>query len=245
MSAKSGIAWTDATFNPWWGCEKVSEECFHCYAQRQATRYGNDCFGPNHARRHFGEKHWNEPLKWARKASKEGRKWRVFCASMGDVFEDNPALDEDRARLWALIELTHLALDWLLLTKRPNNMARILPPRIAPMVWAGSTVGLNRHRERLDALVAIPSPVHFVSCEPLLEDLNLRPWLPRLQWVIAGGESGPLFRECKPEWVRSLRDQCLEAGVPFFFKQFSSLRPEHLPPLDGVVHDAMPEVRHG
>lgn len=240
MSEKSGIAWTDATFNPWWGCDKVSEECAHCYAQRQATRYGSDCFGPNHARRHFGDTHWNEPLKWARKASKEGRKWRVFCASMADVFEDNPALDEDRRRLWELIELTHYELDWLLLTKRPNVAQRILPARIAAVAWVGTTVGLNRWRERLDGLLRIESPVHFVSCEPLLEDVDLRPYLAGLQWVIAGGESGPLFRECKVEWARSLRDQCAEAGVPFFFKQFSGLRPEHLPPLDGVVHDALP-----
>ena len=241
MAEKSGIAWTDATFSPWWGCTKVSEECAHCYANRQATRYGNDCFGTS-ARRHVGDKHWNEPLRWARKASKEGRKWRVFCASMADVFEDSPALDEDRARLWTLIGLTHTALDWLLLTKRPDNMARMMPVSVARKVWSGTTVGLNSRRNRLEDLVAIPSPVHFVSCEPLLEDIDIRPWLPNLQWVIAGGESGPLFRECKQEWARSLRDQCLEAGVPFFFKQFSGMRPEHLPPIDGVVHDALPTL---
>lgn len=242
MAENSGIVWTDATFNPWWGCQKVSEECLHCYADRQSKRYGQDCFGPNHARRFFGDTHWNEPLKWARKASKEGRKWRVFCASMADVFEDAPGLDEHRRRLWALIELTHHALDWLLLTKRPDVMRKILPPSVARVAWCGATVGLNRWRTRLDELERIESLVRFVSCEPLLGYVDMHAWLPRLQWVIAGGESGPMFRECKREWVVSLRDQCAEAGVPFFFKQWSGLRPEHLPPLDGVVHNALPMV---
>jgi len=243
VSERSGIAWTDATMNPWWGCQKAGPECAHCYAERQATRYGSACFGNDNARRFFGDTHWNEPLKWARKASKEGRKWRVFCASMGDVFEDRPGLDEHRARLWSLIDLTANALDWLLLTKRPQNVRRMMPESTGRKCWMGTTVGVPQAYPRLDEILEVPAALHFVSCEPLLADLNIRPWLPRLQWVITGGESGPLFRECKREWVTSLRDQAASFGVPFFFKQWSGFRPEHLPPLDGVVHSALPEAR--
>lgn len=122
MGKETGIEWTDHTFNPWWGCVKVSAACTHCYAETLAARWAFK-WGAAAAPRAFGDKHWNEPLAWNRKAIADGVRRRVFCASMADVFErrDNEhgaTLDALRARLWLLIEATP-GLDWQLLTKRP------------------------------------------------------------------------------------------------------------------------------
>ena len=126
MGEKTGIAWTDSTFNPWHGCQRVSPGCELCYAETFDARFGEPHWGPKAPRRFFGDKHWNEPLKWNRAAEASGVRRRVFCASMADVFEDRPDLVEHRLRLWKLIEATpHL--DWLLLTKRPENIHRMLP----------------------------------------------------------------------------------------------------------------------
>ena len=115
MGQHSAIEWTDHTFNPWWGCKKVSPGCEHCYAEKWALRYGYDLWG-NNQRRFFGEAHWKEPLIWNRKALEQNTRARVFCASMSDVFEDNPVLFEDRLKLWSLISKTE-NLDWLLLMR--------------------------------------------------------------------------------------------------------------------------------
>src|SRR5687767_6851032 len=116
MGRNSTIEWTTHTFNPWWGCTKVSPGCQNCYAERLSTRYGHDVWGPGAKRRTFGEDHWKEPLRWEAEAARTGVRARVFCASMADVFDkDAPA--KERKRLWKLIAKTpHL--DWLLLTKR-------------------------------------------------------------------------------------------------------------------------------
>lgn len=123
MSSNSKIEWTHHTYNPWWGCHKVSPACAFCYAERDAHRYGHEVWGDDAPRRFFGDKHWNEPLKWNKAAAAAGERHRVFCASMADVFEDREDLIPHRARLLKLIEATpHL--DWLLLTKRPENIVR-------------------------------------------------------------------------------------------------------------------------
>lgn len=115
-------------FNPWWGCSRVSPACQHCYAETFAHRYGHDIWGKDSDRRFFGDKHWNEPLRWNRKAEADGVRRRVFCASMADVFEARADLDEHRARLWELIAATPW-LDWLLLTKRPASVHALAPAR--------------------------------------------------------------------------------------------------------------------
>src|SRR5687767_5237522 len=121
MGGSTAIAWTDHTFNPWWGCERVSPGCQNCYAETFAKRTGNLVWGKNADRRRFADKHWNEPLKWNRLAATEGRQAFVFCASMADVFEYRSDHHDDRLRLWALIEATP-NLTWQLLTKRPENV---------------------------------------------------------------------------------------------------------------------------
>lgn len=232
MGEQTGIEWTDHTFNPWWGCAHVSPGCVNCYAETLSKRYGNDVWGKGGKRRFFGDKHWEEPLKWNRKAESEGVRRRVFCGSMMDVFEDRPDLEEPRARLWRLIHDTpHL--DWLLLTKRPENVpelaAQFMRIGLPLNVWLGTSVEDQRRAdERIPALLELPAAVHFLSCEPLLGPVNIEAWNAPgdLDWVIVGGESGPKARPMHPEWARSLRDQCFEAGIAFFFKQWGAWVPE-------------------
>src|SRR5712691_13208532 len=106
MAETSSIEWTDATFNPWWGCVRVSPACARCYAERDAKRYGHQVWGQNAPRRFFGDQHWDGPRRWNRKAQRAGMPLKVFCASMADVFEEHPALPSWRERLWSLIDET-------------------------------------------------------------------------------------------------------------------------------------------
>lgn len=195
MGKNSKIAWTDHTFNTWWGCTKVSPACEHCYAERQSNRFGS-WWGKDAPRRFFGQRHWNEPLAWDRQAAASGVNARVFCGSMCDIFEDRPDLVEPRQRLYDLIRATpHLT--WLLLTKRPENMSHLLPPewasfpansgfgglyqnRFPSNVWLGITAeDQARFEERWFYLEWVGrhwlAPVLFVSAEPLLGPLNIDP----------------------------------------------------------------------
>jgi protein gp37 len=244
MGKDSKIEWTDHTFNVVWGCTKVSEECAHCYAEAMAKRTGLG-WRPNAPRKVMGPAYWHGPLKWDRAAALAGERRRVFCSSMADVFEDHPTVHRERARLWPLIRAT-ANLDWLLLTKRPGRIALDLPPSWGdgwPNVWLGTTAGLRaRFDERVPILRAIPAAVRFLSCEPLLGDLG-RVDLSGIDWLIVGGESGPRFRPMAEDWVRSIRDQCRESGVSFFYKQASGYRPEKLPMLDGRRWTQFPAPR--
>lgn len=249
MGESTAIAWTDHTFNPWWGCERVSPGCQHCYAETFAKRTGNLVWGKNADRRRFGDKHWNEPLKWDRQAAAEGRQAFVFCASMADVFEDRPDHHDDRQRLWALIEDTpHLT--WQLLTKRPEHVRDMVPvPWLLSWphnVWIGTTVeDQQRANERVPVLLDVPAEVRFLSCEPLVGSVVLAPWLHEgIGWVIVGGESGPRHRPLDLEHARVIRDECEEAGVPFFFKQVGGQFPTSGGDLlDGRLWKARPEPR--
>ena len=227
MGARSKIEWTTHTFNPWWGCTKVSEACKNCYAEAWAKRLGQKVWGPTSSRRFFGDHHWNEPIKWNRSLEGSGVRHRVFCASMADVFEERSELDEQRVRLWKLIEATP-NLDWLLLTKRPQAVERLQPwsKSWPDNVWLGTTVeNQKRGDESLPYLLASEAKVKFISAEPLLEALNLAEYLAGLDWVITGGESGPGARPADPAWFQSLRDQCEATNVAFHFKQWGDWAP--------------------
>jgi protein gp37 len=235
MGANSRIEWTHHTFNPWWGCFKVSPACKNCCAEAWAKRVGADVWGARAPRRFFGEAHWREPLKWNVEAAAAGRRARVFCASMADVFEDRRDLDAPREHLWRVIEETP-GLDWLLLTKRPQNIMHMTPwgERWPANVWVGTTVEKQQYaEERVPALLKIPAACRFLSCEPLLGPLDLARWMPRrrgqsglfIDWVIAGGESGAAARPMNPDWPRDLRDQCIAHGVAFHFKQWGHWAP--------------------
>lgn len=244
MAEVSKIEWTDATFNPWIGCTKISPACDHCYAESWAKRTGNPELWQGERRR-TSAANWRQPLKWNAKAAAEGRRIRVFCASLADVF-DNQVPAEWRADLFALIRATP-ALEWLLLTKRPQNIRRMLP-----VDWGGGyrnvALGITAEdQERADQRVPIlrdtPAVARFVSAEPLLGPMVLeelwgekriyrgdsvsgfQDWAPCIDWVIVGGEGGPGARPMHPDWARSIRDQCAAAGVPFLFKQWGEWAP--------------------
>jgi protein gp37 len=257
MGANSAIEWTHHTFNPWWGCQKVSPACINCYAETFAARFSPNLWGPGSERRFFDDKHWGEPLKWDRRATAAGERHRIFCASMADVFEDRSELTPLRARLYALIDATpHL--DWLLLTKRPENAEQLwsgaaidawdgsesMGPLWRRNVWLGTTVENHMWAERrIDKLLENDAAVHFLSVEPMLDYIDLRPWLKRIDWVIVGGESGAHASPMDPRWVRSLRDQCNEYGTPFFFKQWGGagvLKKQNGRVLDGRTWDEVP-----
>jgi protein gp37 len=226
MGEHTEIAWTDATWNAWIGCTAVSAGCRECYAERDARRYGKaGHFGAGRARHVCSAAHWRLPLTWAKKAEKAGTRPRVFCGSMMDVF-DAEVPQIHRERVWETIAATP-ALDWLLLTKRPELAAGMVPAAWLAggwpaHVWLGATVEDGSTAARIGHLAALPAPVRFLSVEPMLGPLRVPAWLQSgaIHWIICGGESGPRARALHPQWARELRDDCREAGVPFFFKQW-------------------------
>lgn len=215
------IEWATHTFNPWWGCEKVSPGCAHCYAEAFAKRTGHPVWGSGSERRLFGDKHWNEPLRW----NADGG--RVFCASMADVFEDHPAVGAERHRLWDLIAATP-RLTWLLLTKRPENVLDMVPVRwldgFPRNVWLGTTVeDQERADMRLPHLLGAPAPVRFVSYEPALGPVYFGGALRHgLDWIIVGGESGPGSRAFDPRWAEDAIRQGSASGAAVFVKQLGA-----------------------
>lgn len=246
MGKESGIAWTDHTFNPWWGCEKVSAGCAQCYAESFDRRLGGGHWGPSGTRRFFEAKHWEQPRHWNRIAAQAGLRAKVFCASMADVFEDRPDVAPDRLRLWGLIMGTpHL--DWLLLTKRPQNVARMvpwgcanplfetelsitkpgeaLPLEVIPWprnVWIGTTVEDQRAAdERIPILERLPAAVRFLSVEPQLGRVRFGSGR-AIDWVICGGESGKQARPFDLNWAFDLQEHCNFYGIAFFMKQLGS-----------------------
>ena len=245
MGERTSIAWCDGTFNPWWGCNEVSEACVGCYAASQDRRLGGGHWGipKDTPRRLFGSAHWEEPLRWNRVAERADVRRRIFCASMADVFEVHPQVGPERAKLWALIEATP-AINWMLLTKRPEQITRMIPPAWLesprPNVWLGTSVETQRWADlRIPRLLAVPAIVHFLSVEPLLEPVTIRRYLTprrpgdlhRIDGVVIGGRSGPKWRiePMDMAWARSLRDECVEFEAAVFFKQDADLRPSQRP----------------
>lgn len=221
MARQSLIGWTDATFNPWLGCSKISPGCTHCYAEAWSSRYGMAPWG-NHPRKRTSAANWSAPVRWNHEAEQSGRRPKVFCASLADVF-DLQAPDSWRRDLFDLIARTP-SLDWLVLTKRPENALTWCDEiGTRPNVWLGVSVeDQKRADERLPILRQIPAAIRFVSAEPLIEGVRLD--LLGIDWVIVGGESGPGARAMTPDWARSIRDQCRQAGAAFFMKQLGGPR---------------------
>ena len=276
MAKNTKIEWCDHSFNPWVGCTKISPGCDNCYAERWACRFGTVGWGAKANRRKTSAQNWRQPIQWNRQAEIQFNAWerfktdynlsdsemivrgfikprrpRVFCGSLCDVF-DNTVPDEWRVELFELMSVTpHL--DWLLLTKRIGNAAKMLPrdQREDPLswgcgwsnVWLGASICNQEEADRdIPKLLATPAAVRFVSMEPLLGPIDLAQacakyhWIdgdgvecvamPRhLDWVIVGGESGKHARPLHPDWVRSLRDQCQNARIPFCFKQWGAWVP--------------------
>lgn len=233
MSANSNIEWTDHTFNPWEGCQKVGPGCNHCYAETRNARFAGGTainWGSGAPRRRTSVSNWNKPLAWNKAAAEffaaHGRRQRVFCASLADVF-DNAVDPSWRADLRKLIESTP-NLDWLLLTKRIGNVLGMVREgwfEQRKNVWLGATIVNQEEADRdIPKLLAVPAARRFLSMEPLLgpvsfDMLDGTNALLFIDWVIAGGESGPGARPTHPEWSRIVRDQCAEYGTPFLYKQ--------------------------
>jgi protein gp37 len=214
----SAISWCDATFNGWWGCEKVSPACAHCYAERDSNRYGQDgLWGKDHRIRLLSDDNWRKPLLWAARAREgkmpdgsenlDGHRPRVFTASMADVFEERLDLDPLRKRLFELIAATP-ELDWLVLTKRPPSLRDLVTSgdvyesiwdtedhwSLRPNIWMGVSIENAAFTWRADALRAIPARVRFLSCEPLLGSL-----FPETQPLGRSAPAGETAVEAAPE----------------------------------------------
>lgn len=212
MADRSTIEWTEATWNPVTGCSKVSPGCAHCYAETFAERFRGVSGHPYE--QGFDLKLWPErlelPLRWRRPRM-------IFVNSMSDLFHDDvptefieSVFDAMAAAHWHTFQV---------LTKRPERAAA-LPLRWPANVWMGTSVESQRWTTRINALVTTGAAVRFLSCEPLLGPLALK--LDGVAWVIVGGESGPGARPMRADWARSIRIQCADAGVKFFFKQWGA-----------------------
>jgi protein gp37 len=238
MGEQSAISWTDATYNPWIGCTRVSPACDNCYAARDnERRHWIDGWGSGVARRRT--KTAKDVLRWNREAETTGRPLRVFCASLADVF-DNEVEQLWRDDLWQLLRITpHLR--WILLTKRIGNA-----PKMLPADWPFANAGLMATLENqpvwdrdFHKLMAIPAAWHGVSAEPLLGRIDIGDARP--DWIITGGESGPHFRPLDIDAVRFLRDQCARNGVTFHHKQNGGTRGKDAGcAVDGVEHKYFP-----
>lgn len=239
MGETTGIEWTDATWNPWHGCHKVSQGCRFCYMFREKKRYGQDPDRVMRSKTTFGD-----PLKW-----KEAR--RVFTCSWSDfmIEEADPWRDE----AWDIMRRTPQH-TYQVLTKRIERAAGRVPDPPLPNVWLGVSVEDQKTAdERIPLLLKTPAAIRFVSYEPALGPVDLESinitvapgffgnplgWdhrgechkrdgieYPIINWVIAGGESGPVARPINPDWIRLVRNQCVAAHVPFFFKQWGEYAP--------------------
>jgi protein gp37 len=236
MGENSKIEWTDHTFNPWIGCQKVSPGCDHCYAEAMMDhRYHKVEWGPHGERKRTSEANWRKPRQWAKAARNAGgiiKRPRVFCASLADVW-DNQVPVQWRRDLFNLIYETP-ELDWLLLTKRPENIGDMLWAAIGeaelwpwPNVWLGTTAEDQKNYDRrLAALSKIPARVRFVSYEPAIGPLTPKTGIGTVpDWIICGGESGRGARYMQPYWARLLLDHCADDGIAFFMKQMTGKAP--------------------
>ena len=241
MSDNSSIEWTDATWNPLRGCTKITPGCANCYAETFAERFRGV---PGHPYEQgfdlrFVPEKLSAPLEWRRPR-------RIFVNSMSDLFHEAVPV-EYVERICA----TMAAAPWhtyQVLTKRADRMHEFLngPLRAyasLPQIWWGVSVENRRHGlPRVELLRNTPALTRFLSIEPLLENLGTFD-LSRISWVIAGGESGHRARPLDPEWIRSLRDQCVAADVPFFFKQWGGRqKKKNGRTLDGRTWDEMPAI---
>jgi len=230
MATKSTIEWTEATWNPLTGCDKISPGCKHCYAESQnkLRKWNGGTWGLGALRKVLSKSNWDAPLNWDKKVAegmhgKDGKRWLVFGGDLCDIFDDEGPL-EARDRMWGLIRSTpHLT--WMLLTKRPENFTNYLPCDWGDgyaNVWLGVTCENREHGyPRVEILRNTPATMRFLSCEPLLEDISDID-LTGINWVITGGESGNGSRAFDLAWARRLKTLCARAGATFFFKQLGS-----------------------
>lgn len=249
MGEVTGISWTDSTVNCWHGCDKVDTLCKHCYAEvstpvRVKRAKGLEVWGPKAARSETKSWEWNL-RKWNREAQASGKVHRVFGQSLSDTFEDRGAEecvvmpDGDRTTLRVLRAYFFVVIEecpmltFQLLTKRPENVCRMVPASWLTSwpahVQIGTSVGDQETAEkRIPHLLRVPAPVRFLSVEPQIGPVTLRnmvhvgPGSRAISWIIQGGESGSKARPFDLAWARSMREQCRAAAVPYFLKQLGA-----------------------
>jgi protein gp37 len=241
MSDHSKIEWTDATWNPVRGCDKISPGCTNCYAETFAERFRGV---PGHPFE-FGfdvrivPEKLGDPIRWTKPK-------KIFVNSMSDLFHE--AVSDDYIEKVCRVMIAANWHTYQILTKRPDRMAFLLSNSLrsaarASHIWWGVSVENRKHGiPRISKLVGAKPSVAFLSIEPLLEDLGELN-LDGVQWVIVGGESGPRARPIDPKWVRGIRDQCQKQSVAFFFKQWGGVRKSETGrSLDGRTYDEFPEI---
>ena len=234
MAQLTKIEWTDATWNPVTGCSKISPGCKHCYAERMAKRL-----------RSMGQPRYRDGFKLTLQPDviEQPLAWKksrlVFVNSMSDLFHDEVPV----SYLETVFQVMAAA-SWhvfQVLTKRSGRLAEVASRLTWPAnVWMGVSVESEDYTYRIDDLSGIPAAVRFLSVEPLLGPIN-KLSLRNIDWVIVGGESGPHARPVDPKWVRSIRNDCVSSGVPFFFKQWGGTRKSTTGRvLDGRTWDELP-----
>lgn len=258
--SKSKISWTNETWNPVTGCSKVSPGCAHCYAERISHQYKftSKAWIPQFASENvvLHPERLEQPLHWKKPRM-------VFVNSMSDLFHENVSFDFIDSVMNVICETSQHTFQ--VLTKRPARMfdyftrkERKFHAANIENLWLGVSVENQKAAdERIPFLLQTPAAIRFLSCEPLLGEIDLEDYLTtvdgwdadaygnieghHIDWVIVGGESGPHYREMNLDWARSIRDQCAAVNVPYFFKQQSGYRSEMNPTLDGVEWHQFPE----
>lgn len=240
MAQKSAIEWTNATWNPVTGCTKISPGCDNCYAERLAERFRGVKGHPfeNGFDLTLKPERIRQPLTWKKPKM-------VFVNSMSDLFHKEIP-EEYIARVFETMEEADRHI-FQVLTKRSSLMRnfvnkRYVKTKVPEHIWLGVSIEDKRRRPRIKHLQQTNAGIRFLSVEPLIGDPGTLE-LSGIQWVIVGGESGPKARPMKPEWVRSVRDQCIEQAVPFFFKQWGGFRPKSGGrELDGEEWNQFPKI---
>lgn len=236
MAMNSAIEWTESTWNPVTGCTKVSAGCANCYAEKMALRlramgqanYANGFEVTLH------DKALELPLRWRNPQT-------IFVNSMSDLFHDDVPTDFIKQVFRVMNKASRHRFQ--ILTKRSERLLEISPKVIwTKNIWAGVSVENRDYLYRMDHLRGVAASVKFVSMEPLIGPVGVVD-LTGINWVIVGGESGPGARPIEANWVREVRDQCLNANVPFFFKQWGGTRKKKAGrDLDGKTYSQMPET---
>jgi len=224
MAKTTGIAWTSRTINPWIGCCKISTGCKNCYAETQENRFGRAVWGPD-TERYKTTTSEGKIAEWNRELVAEGKTDTVFCASLSDFFEDNKQVLPWREEWWEIIKAAR-NIDWLVLTKRADKIAEMVPVDFYngsySHVHLGVSIETERYTSRLDCLRALPNwgGLRWTSMEPLLGPLGPVN-LTGIDWVIVGGESDISndYRRMEDAWVEQIMQQCNHYGSVFFFKQ--------------------------
>jgi protein gp37 len=237
------ISWTNATYNPWLGCQKVGPGCDNCYAEARDVRFeGGIHWGPGAPRRQTALSTRNRPRRWQRDAVARGVRLRVFCASLADVF-DNAVDPQWRRELAAMIRETP-DLDWMLLTKRIGNVPKMVERdfdgQLPRNVWLGASIVTQEEADRdIAKLLEVDAAVRWLSMEPLLERVRVAPdMMAGLDMIVVGGESGPRARSMELDWAYDLLDQARAGDTAFHFKQMSEAdRPKDYWDVDAFPAD--------